>query len=81
MKKVNKQFLLDIPCTVRVSEKTKFWQVIVQKQPLVLKKKISVESVLMSLNLQSDTFVKIKYMKNIHTLKFYISKSLYRKIT
>ena len=39
MKKVNKQFLLDIPCTVRVSEKTKFWQVIVQQQPLVLKKR------------------------------------------
>ena len=28
MKKVNKQCLLDTPCTVRVSEKT--WQVIVQ---------------------------------------------------
>ena len=35
----------------------------------------------MSLNLQSATFVKIKYFKNIHNLKFYISKSLYRKIT
>ena len=28
LKKVNKQCLLDTPCTVRVSEKT--WQVIVQ---------------------------------------------------
>ena len=45
-KKVNKQRLLDTFRTFRVSEKTEFWQVIVQTaDPSFEKKKISVESV------------------------------------
>ena len=81
MKKVNKQFLLDIPCTVRVSEKNLVLASDSSTAALRFEKKISVESMQMSLNLQSGTFVKIKYIKNIHNLKFYISKSFYRKIT
>ena len=42
MKKVNKQYLLDTPSTVRVSEKT--WQVIIQTADPSFEK-ISVESV------------------------------------